>query len=182
MPIDLRLGTSNNLIVSRDFSITDFSITPQIGQYGFKLDFENWEPSSDYLQEYNTTKDGFTIRARGMVIGSNNPDYSPISGSRSFALNGRSSFSNYVQISGLNGVGTVSIKVAPRRDGTGDQDATLLVSDGTTDRRFPILPYADVQTLSIEFNNPSAQEISISPVRPTSPQRASRIRIDDIEF
>ena len=182
LPIDLRLGTSNNLVVSRDFSITDFSITPQIGQYGFKLDFENWEPSRVYDIEYNTTKDGFTISARGMVIGSDNPDYSPISGSRSFALNGRSSFSNYVQISGLKGVGTVSMKVAPRKDGTGDRDATLLVSDGTTDRRFPILPYADVQTLSIEFNNPLAQEILISPVRPTSPQNASRIRIDDIEF
>ena len=182
LPIDLRLGTSNNLTVSRDFSITDFSITPQIGQYGFKLDFENWEPSRVYDIEYNTTKDGFTIRARGMVIGSDNPDYSPISGSRSFALNGRSSFNNYVQISGLKGVGTVSMKVAPRRDGTGDRDATLLVSDGTTDRRFPILPYADVQTLSIEFNNPLAQEIWISPVRPTSPQSSARIRIDDIEF
>ena len=182
LPIDLRLGTSNNLAVSRDFSVTDFSITPQIGQYGFKLDFENWEPSRVYDIEYNTTKDGFTIRARGMVIGSDNPDYSPISGSRSFALNGRSSFKNYVQISGLKGVGTVSMKVAPRRDGTGDQDAILLVSDGTTDRRFPILPYADVQTLSIEFNNPLAQEIWISPVRPTSPQDKARIRIDDIEF
>ena len=167
---------------ARDFSITDFSITPQIGQYGFLLDFENWEPSSEYTIEYNITKDGFTIRARGMVIGPNNPDYSPISGSRSFVLNGRSSFSNYVQISGLKGVGTVSMKVAPRKDGTGDQDATLLVSDGTTDRRFPILPYADVQTLSIEFNNPSAQEILISPVRPTSTQRNARIRIDDISF
>lgn len=182
LPIDLRLGTSNNLVVSRDFSITDFSITPQIGQYGFLLDFENWEPSRVYDISYNITKDGFTISARGMVIGSDNPDYSPISGSRSFALNGRSSFNNYVQISGLKGVGTVSMKVAPRKDGTGDQDAILLVSDGTTDRRFPILPYADVQTLSIEFNNPLAQEIWISPVRPTSPQGKARIRIDDIEF
>ena len=182
LPIDLRLGTSNNLIVSRDFSITDFSITPQIGQYGFLWDFENWEPSRVYDIEYNATKDGFTIEARGMVIGSDNPDYSPISGSRSFMLNGRPSSNTYVQISGLQGVGTVSMKVAPRKDGTGDQDATLLVSDGTTDRRFPILPYADVQTLSIEFNNPSAQQILISPVRPPSPQRASRIRIDDIEF
>ena len=182
LPIDLRLGTSNNLAVSRDFSITDFSITPQIGQYGFLWDFESWEPSRVYNIEYNATKDGFTISARGMVIGSDNPDYSPISGSRSFMLNGRSSFNTYVQISGLKGVGTVSVKVAPCRDGNGDQDATLLVSDGTTDRRFPILPYADVQTLSIEFNNPSAQEIWISPVRPTSPQGKARIRIDDIEF
>ena len=182
LPIDLRLGTSNNLVVSRDFSITDFSITPQIGQYGFLLDFEGWEPSRVYDIEYNTTKDGFTVSARGMVIGSDNPNYSPISGSRSIMLNGRSSFLNYVQISGLKGVGTVFMKVAPCRDGTGDRDATLLVSDGTTDRRFPILPYADVQTLSIEFNNPSAQEIWISPVRPTSPQSSARIRIDDIEF
>ena len=182
LPIDLRLGTSNNLAVSRDFSITDFSITPQTGQYGFLLDFENWEPSREYNIAYNITKDGFTIDARGMVIGSDNPDYSPISGSRSFMLNGRASFTNYVQISGLKGVGTVSMKVAPRKDGTGDQDAILLVSDGTTDRRFPILPYADVQTLSIEFNNPLAQEIWISPVRPTSPQGKARIRIDDIEF
>lgn len=182
LPIDLRLGTSNNLVVYRDFSITDFSITPQIGQYGFLWNFESWDPSMSYNIRYNTTKDGFTIDAVGMVIGSDNPDYSPISGSRSFMLNGRSSFNNYVQISGLKGVGTVSMKVAPRKDGTGDKDATLLVSDGTTDRRFPILPYADVQTLSIEFNNPSAQQIRISPVRPPSPQSASRIRIDDIEF
>ena len=151
-------------------------------QYGFLLDFEDWEPSSVYNTEYNTTKDGFPIMACGMVIGPDNPDYSPISGSRSFMLNGRSSFNNYVQISGLKGVGTVSMKVAPRKDGTGDRDATLSVSDGTTDRRFPILPYADVQTLSIEFNNPLAQEILISPVRPTSPQSSPRIRIDDIEF
>ena len=182
LPIDLRLGTSNNLVVSRDFSITDFSITPQIGQYGFLLDFEDWAPSMSYNIRYHTTKDGFTIDAVGMVIGSDNPDYSPISGSRSFMLNGGQRFSTYVQISGLKGIGTVSMKVAPRKDGTGDQDATLLVSDGTTDRRFPILPYADVQTLSIEFNNPSAQQIRISPVRPTSEQRNARIRIDDIEF
>lgn len=180
LPIDIRLGTSNILAVSRDFSITDFSITPQIGQYGFLLDFEDWEPSRSYDIRYNTTKDGFTIEAVGMVIGSNNPDYSPISGSRTFMLNGR--LSTCVQISGLQGVGTVSMKVAPGKDGTGDQDATLLVSDGTTDRRFPILPYADVQTLSIEFNNPSAQQILIYSVRPTSGQRNSRIRIDDIEF
>ena len=97
-------------------------------------------------------------------------------------LNGGQQFNTYVQISGLKGIGTVSMKVAPRKDSTGDKDATLLVSDGTTDRRFPILPYADVQTLSIEFNNPLAQEIWISPVRPTSPQGKARIRIDDISF
>ena len=180
LPIDLRLGTSNNLIVSRDFSITDFSITPQIGQYGFKFGFEGWDPNTAYNIQYNTTKDGFTINAVGRVIGLNDPEYSPISGSRSFMLNGAQRFNTYVTISGLQGVGTVSMKVAPRKDGTGDQDAILLVSDGTTERRFPILPYADVQTLSIEFNNPSAQQIWISPVRTT--QRTARIRIDDIEF
>ena len=180
LPIDLRLGTSNNLSVSRDFSITDFSITPQIGQYGFKFGFEGWNPDTAYNIQYNTTKDGFTINAVGRVIGLNDPEYSPISGSRSFMLNGGQRFNTYVTISGLQGVGTVSMKVAPRKDSTGDQDAILLVSDGTTERRFPILPYADVQTLSIEFNNPLAQQISISPV--TSTQRNSRIRIDDIEF
>ena len=175
LPIDLRLGTSNNLIVSRDFSIA-----LKGGQYGFLLDFENWDPSRDYVRRYNFTKDGFTIDAVGRVIGLDDPEYSPISGSRSFMLNGAQRFNTYVTISGLNGVGTVSMKVAPRKDGTGDQDAILLVSDGTTERRFPILPYADVQTLSIEFNNPSAQQIRISTVRTT--QRAARIRIDDIEF
>ena len=150
------------------------------GPHGFLLDFEDWEPSSVYDTRYNITKDGFTIDAVGMVIGSDNPDYSPISGSRSFMLNGARRFRTYVQISGLKGVGTVSMKVAPRKDGTGDQDTTLLVSDGTTDHRFPILPYADAQTLSIEFNNPSAQQIRISPV--TSTQRNARIRIDDISF
>lgn len=180
LPIDLRLGTSNNLIVSRDFSITDFSITPQIGQYGFLWDFEGWDPNTAYNIQYNTTKDGFTINAVGRVIGLNDPEYSPISGSRSFMLNGAQRFNTYVTISGFQGVGTVSMKVAPRKDGTGDQDAILLVSDGTTERRFPILPYADVQTLSIEFNNPSAQEIRISPEKST--QRGARIRIDDIEF
>ena len=182
LPIDLRLGTSNNLVVSRDFSITDFSITPQIGQYGFKLDFENWEPSRVYDIEYNTTKDGFTIRARGMVIGSDNPDYSPISGSRSLMLNGGKSYSTHVQISGLQGVGTVSMKVAPCRDGNGDIGATLLVTDLTTERRFPVPPDGTVQTLSIAFNNPLAQEIFIFPPTPTSTQRSARIRIDDIEF
>ena len=180
LPIDLRLGTSNNLVVSRDFSITDFSITPQIGQYGFKFGFEGWNPDTAYNIQYNTTKDGFTINAVGRVIGLNDPEYSPISGSRSFMLNGAQRFNTYVTISGLKGIGTVYMKVAPRKDGTGDQDAILLVSDGTTERRFPILPYADVQTLSIEFNNPLAQQIRISPVRTT--ERGARIRIDDIEF
>ena len=180
LPIDLRLGTSNNLSVSRDFSITDFSITPQIGQYGFKFGFEGWDPDTAYNIQYNTTKDGFTINAVGRVIGLNDSEYSPISGSRSFMLNGAQRFNTYVTISGLQGIGTVYMKVAPRKDGTGDQDAILLVSDGTTERRFPILPYADMQTLSIEFNNPLAQQIRISPVRTT--ERGARIRIDDIEF
>lgn len=175
LPIDLRLGTSNNIGVSRDFSIA-----PKVGQYGFKLDFEDWTLSSDYTTQYNTTKDGFTIDAVGMVIGLDDLNSSPISGSRSFVLNGAQQFNTYVTISGLKGVGTVSMKVAPWKDGTGDQDATLLVFDGTTTRRFPILPYADVQTLSIEFNNPSAQQIWITPN--TSKQRNARIRIDDISF
>lgn len=175
LPIDLRLGTSNNLIVSRDFSIT-----PKIGQYGFLLDFEDWTTDSDYTTKHNITKDGFTIDAVGMVIGSGDLNSSPISGSRSFVLNGGQRFNNYVTISGLQGIGTLSMKAAPWKDGTGDQDTTLLVFDGTTTRRFPILPYADVQTLSIEFNNPSAQQIWITPN--TSKQRNARIRIDDIRF
>ena len=175
LPIDLRLHTSNNIGVSRDFSIT-----PKVGQYGFKLDFEDWTTDSDYTTKHNTTKDGLTIDAVGMVIGSGDLNSSPISGSRSFVLNGGQRFDTYISISGLQGVGAVSMKVAPWKDGTGDQDTTLIVSDGTKTRRFPILPYADVQTLSIEFNNPSAQQILISTVQTT--QRNARIRIDDIEF
>lgn len=175
LPIDLRLGTSNNLVVSRDFSIT-----PKVGQYGFLLDFEDWTTDSDYTTKHNTTKDGLTIDAIGMVIGSDDLNSSPISGSRSFVLNGAQRFNTYVTISGLKGIGTVSMKVAPWKDGTGDQDTTLLVFDGTTTRRFPIPQYADVQTLSIEFNNPLARQISISPA--TSTQRNARIRIDDIRF
>ena len=182
LPIDLRLGTSNNLIVSRDFSITDFSITPQIGQYGFLLDFEDWEPSTIYTMQYNITKDGFTIEATGMVIGSNNPNYSPISGSRSFMLNGAQRFNTRIMISGLKGVGTVSMKVAPCRDGNGDIGAALLVlvGDEARVRRFPIPPDGTVQTLSIEINNPLAERIAILPEMST--QRSARIRIDDIEF
>ena len=161
---------------ARDYLIDLYSV----GQYGFKFGFEGWDPNSAYNIKNNTTKDGFTINAVGRVIGLNDPEYSPISGSKSFMLNGAQRFNTYVTISGLQGVGTVSMKVAPRKDGTGDQDAILLVSDGTTERRFPILPYADVQTLSIEFNNPLAQQIWISPVRTT--ERGARIRIDDIEF
>ena len=176
LPIDLRLGTSNNIAVSRDFSLT-----LEGGQSGFLLDFEDWTTTdSDYTTKYNTTKDGFTIDAVGMVIGLDDLNSSPISGSRSFVLNGGQRFDTYVTISGLQGVGTVSMKVAPWKDGTGDQDTTLIVSDGTTTRRFPIPPYADVQTLSIEFNNPSAQQILISTVQTT--QRNARTRIDDIRF
>lgn len=175
LPIDLRLGTSNNLCLSRDFSIA-----PKIGQYGFLLDFEDWEPSTGYDTKYNITKDGFTIEAVGRVIGVGDLNLSPISGSRSFVLNGAQPFNTYVTISGLQGVGTVSLKWAPWRDGNGDIGAALLVSDGTKTYRFPIPPSADVQTLSIPFNNPLAQSILISPV--TSKQRNARIRIDDIRF
>ena len=150
------------------------------GQYGFLLDFEDWTTNSDYTTKHNITKDGFPIDAVGMVIGSDDLNSSPISGSRSFVLNGGQRFNTYVTISGLKGIGTVSMKVAPWKDGTGDQDTTLLVFDGTTTRRFPIPQYADVQTLSIEFNNPLARQISISPA--TSTQRNARIRIDDISF
>lgn len=175
LPIDIRLGTSNNLIVSRDFSIT-----PKVGQYGFLLDFEDWTTDSDYTTKHNITKDGFTIDAVGRVITPNSTNF-PISGNKSFVLNGGQSYNNYVMISGLQGVGTVSMKWAPWRDGNGDRDTALLVSDGTNAHRFGIPPYIDaVQTLSIEFNNPLAQRILISPVQTT--QRNARIRIDDIRF
>lgn len=176
LPIDLRLGTSNNLCLSRDFSIA-----PKIGQYGFLLDFEDWEPSTGYDTEYNTTKDGFTIEAVGRVIGVGDLNLSPISGSRSFVLNGGQSYNNYVMISGLQGVGTVSLKWAPWRDGNGDIGATLLVFDGTKTYRLQIPPYEKhVCTYTVMFNNPLAQSILISPV--TSKQRNARIRIDDIRF
>ena len=176
LPIDLQLGTSNNLAVSRDFSIT-----PKVGQYGFLLDFEDWTTDSDYTTKYNITKDGFTIDAVGMVIGSGDLNSSPISGSRSFVLNGGQRFNNYVTISGLQGVGTVFMKWDPWKDGNGDIGATLLVSDGTTTYRLLVEPSVDgVRTFSVEFNNPLAQQIRISPVRTT--QRNSRIRIDDVRF
>ena len=176
LPIDLRLGTSNNLIVSRDFSVT-----PKVGQYGFLLDFEDWTTDSDYTTKHNTTKDGFTIDAVGMVIGADDLNSSPISGSRSFVLNGGQRFDTYISISGLQGVGTFSMKWAPWKDGNGDQDTTLIVSDGTTTHRIRIIPFVDaVQILSIEFNNPLAQQISISTVQ--TKQRNARIRIDDIRF
>ena len=150
------------------------------GQYGFLLGFEGWAPSSNYITKYNTAKDGLAIEAVGRVLGLDVPNCSPISGSRSFVLNGAQRFNTYVTISGLKGIGTVSMKVAPWGDGTGDQDTTLLVSDGTEIRRFPILPYDDVHGLFIKFNNPLAQQIRISP--DTSTQRGARIRIDDIRF
>ena len=176
LPINLRLGTSNNLAVSRDFSIT-----PKIGQYGFKLDFEDWTTDSDYTTQYNITKDGFTIKAVGMVIGSDDLNSSPISGGRSFVLNGGQRFNNYVTISGLQGVGTVSMKWAPWRYGNGDIGTTLLVSDGTTTHRLRIDPSVDnVHTYAVAFNNPLAQQILISPVQTT--RRNARIRIDDIRF
>ena len=175
LPIDLRLGTSNNIGVSRDFSIT-----PKIGQYGFLLDFEDWTTDSDYTTKYSITKDGFTIDAVGMVIGSDDLNSSPISGSRSFVLNGGQRFDNYVTISGLQGVGTVSMKVAPWKDGNGDRDATLLVSDGTKTLRAWINPNNDTSHLFFRFDNPLAQQIVIAPVQTT--QRNARIRIDDIRF
>ena len=175
LPIDIRLGTSNNLIVSRDFSVTPFP------QYGFLLDFEDWETSTRYDTKYNTTKDGFTIDAVGMVMGFNST-YGPypISGQRSFVLNGAQQYNTYITISGLQGVGTVSMKWAPWSYGSGDV-ATLLVSDGTTTHRILIDPFADrMQILTVWFNNPFAQQIRISPV--TQGKYPSRIRIDDISF
>ena len=176
LPIDLRLPTSNNISVSREFSVGRF-----VPQYGFKLDFEDWTPSSDYTTHYNTTKDGLTIEAVGRVIGSDDPDTSPISGSRSFVLNGAQQFSTYILISGLQGIGTVSIKAAPWIDGNGDIGATIFVYDGNPKvHRFLIPPDGTVQTLSIELNNPLAQRIRILPFDAT--QRNARIRIDDISF
>lgn len=176
LPIDLRLGTSNNLIVSRDFSVTPYN------QYGFLLDFEDWTTSSTstYDDEYNITKDGFTIKAVGRVIVPNSTNF-PISGNKSFVLNGGQSYNNYIIISGLQGVGTVSMKYAPWRDGHGDLGTTLLVSDGTTTHRL-LIPYYEkyVSTYAIRFNNPLAHSILISPVQTT--QRNARIRIDDIRF
>ena len=175
LPIDLRLGTSNNIVVSRDFSIS-----PKVGQYGFLLDFEDWTTSTGYDTEYNTTKDGFTIKAVGRVIEPNSTNF-PISGSRSFVLNGGQSYNNYIIISGLQGVGTFSMKWAPWRDGNGDLGTALLVSDGTTTHRI-LVPYYEeyVNLFTAMFNNPLAQSILISPVQTT--QRNARIRIDDIRF
>ena len=174
LPIDIRLHTSNNLSVSRDFSLA-----PKVGQYGFLLDFEDWEPSTGYATEYNITKDGFTIKAVGRVIKPTEPGYSPISGIRSFVINGAQQFNNYVVISGLQGVGTFSMKHCLWGGKKGDI-ASFLVSDGTTTHRLQEAFTDNVQILVIEFNNPLAQSILISPV--TSGQRNSRIIIDDIRF
>lgn len=175
LPIDIRLGTSNNIGVSRDFSVA-----PKIGQYGFKLDFEDWEPSSGYDNEYNITKDGFTIKAVGRVIGSDDPSTSPISGSRSFVLNGGQSYSNHIIISGLQGVGTVSLKAAPWVDGNGDIGAALRVSNGRSTSFHKIPPNSTLRNITVKFNNPSARSIIIIPAQTT--QRNARVRIDDIEF
>lgn len=170
LPLDIRLGTSNNLCLSRDFLIK-----PKVGQYGFKLDFEDWTLSSDYTTKYNITKDGFTIDAVGRVIESDEPNsHLPLNGRRSFVLNGAQQFNTYVTISGLKGVGEVSMKLAQWGD-----VATLLVSDGTRVFREminPSYPYSHVLTL--KFNNPLAQQIVISTV--TSTQRNARIRIDGV--
>ena len=176
LPIDLRLGTFNNIGVSRDFSVTPFP------QYGFLLDFEDWETSTGYDTEYNITKDGLTIKAIGRVIGftSTTSPY-PISGSRSFVLNGGQSYNNYIIISGLQGVGTFSMKWVPWKDGNGDPGTAILVSDGTTTERVQVPYYEEhVNIFDIRFNNPLAQSILISPVQTT--QRNARIRIDDIRF
>ena len=96
-------------------------------------------------------------------------------------LNGARQFNTHVMISGFKGVGTLSMKVAPCKDGNGDIGATLLVLVGDEEpRRFPIPPDGTVQTLSIEINNPLVERITILPE--TSSQRSARIRIDDIEF
>ena len=176
LPIDIRLGTSNSIGVSRDFSIK-----PKVGQYGFLLDFEDWTTDSDYTTKHNTTKDGFTIEAVGMVIGSGDLNSSPISGSRSFVLNGGQRFNTYITISGLQGVGIFSMKWAPWRDGRGDLGTAILVSDGTTTHRI-LIPYdaGSRNTYTVMFNNPLAQQILISPVQTT--QRNARVRIDDIRF
>lgn len=173
LPIDLRLGTSNNMGVSRDFSIA-----PKIGQYGFLLDFEDWTPSSDSHKKYNTAKDGFTIEAVGRVIGLDDPGTSPISGNKSFVLNGAQQFNDYIIISGLQGVGTVSMKALPF--GLDDFGISLLVSDGTKAIRVPTYPN-NPEIITIRFTNPLAQQVLISPVQ-TTPQRGLRVRIDDIEF
>ena len=175
LPIDIRLGTSNNIGVSRDFSIT-----PKFYPYGFKLDFEDWTLSSDYTTKYNTTKDGLTIEAVGRVVGLDDPDTSPISGSRSFVLNIAQQYNNYIYISGLNGVGIISLKVASWVDGQGNGTVTLRVSVKGVTSVFRIPANGSVQTLSTKLNNPSTRYIMIVPTTSSNPN--VRIRIDDIEF
>lgn len=175
LPLDIRLGTSNNIGVSRDFSMTLKS-----GQYGFLLDFEDWAPSSDYDTQYNITKDGFTIDAVGMVIGSDNPYTSPISGSRSFVLNWMKDSRTRIIIHGLNGVGTVSLKAALWVGGQGAGDITIRVSDGRTTFFFAVPSNGTVRNISAKINNPLAQQIIILPGSSTIPN--VRVRIDDIRF
>lgn len=175
LPIDIRLHTSNNIGVSRDFSMT-----LKGGQYGFLLDFEDWTPSSDYATEYNITKDGFTIEAVGRVIGSDDPDTSPISGSRSFVLNLMKDSRTRIIIHGLNGVGTVSLKAALWVDGQGAGDITIRVSDGRTTFFIAVPSNGTVRNISAKINNPLAQRIIILPGSSTIPN--ARIRIDDIRF
>ena len=175
LPINLRLGTSNNLAVSRDFSIA-----PKVWQYGFKLDFEDWAPSSDYTTKYNTTKDGLTIEAVGRVIGLDDPDTSPISGSRSFVINYMKDYNNYIFIDGLNGVGTVSMKVATWTDSQGSGTLTLRVGVKGITSVYRVPDNGIVQNLSFKFNHPSARSIIIVPTTGLNPN--NRMRIDDIEF
>ena len=175
LPIDLRLGTSNSIGVSRDFSIT-----PKFYPYGFKLDFEDWETSSDYTTKYNTTKDGLTIEAVGRVIGLDDPDTSPISGSRSFVINYMKDYNNYIRIDGLNGIGTVSMKVATWTDSPGSGTLTLrvIVKGMTSVYRVP--DTGIVQNISVKINFASARWIIIEPSTGFNPK--IRMRIDDIEF
>ena len=109
------------------------------------------------------------------MIGSDDPSTSPISGRRSFVLNGAQQFNTYVLISGLKGVGAFSIKLAPYGD-----VVTLLVSDGTRVFRRPTSPFDSEVIVTVRFNNPLAQQILISTVQST--QRNARIRIDNIRF
>ena len=149
-------------------------------QYGFLLDFEDWTPSSDYTTQHNVTKDGFTIDAVGMVIGSDNPYTSPISGSRSFVLNWTKDSRTRIIIHGLNGVGTVYLKAALWVDGQGAGDITIRVSDGRTTFFIAVPSNGTVRNISAKINNPLAQQIIILPGSSTIPN--VRVRIDDIRF
>ena len=149
------------------------------GPHGFLLDFEDWTPSSDYTTKYNITKDGLTIEAVGRVLGLDDPDTSPISGSRSFVLNRGKDSNSYVKISGLQGVRTVSMKVAPWIDGHGDGDINLLVSNGSSTYVRTIYSYNTAQTITIWLNGRLFPKLIITT---SSPSKDNRIRIDDIEF